>query len=96
MPSGKHIPLEAWEIIYHFHINQKKTADEIFAELCCYDSKKKSYRWLQDLCRLFDSDGEVKIRKHLSAAKSRKSSAGRPQCFSPESLHSQQQFSTFI
>jgi hypothetical protein len=82
MPSGKHIPLEVQEIIHHFRINHKKTADEIFAELYCYDSKKISYRWLQDLCRSFDIDDEVKIRKCLSATKSRKSSAGRLQCLS--------------
>jgi hypothetical protein len=82
MPSGKHVPLEVREIIYHYHINHKKTADEIFAELHCYDSKKISNRWLQDLCRLFDSNDEVKIRKYLSATKSKKSSADRPQCLS--------------
>jgi hypothetical protein len=82
MPSGQHIPLEVREIIYHFHINHNKTADEIFAELFCYDSKKVSYRWLQDLCRLFDSGDENKIREYLSATKSRKSSPGRPQCLS--------------
>jgi hypothetical protein len=61
MPSVNNIPLGVREIMYHFHINGKKTAEEIFAELFLYGSTKISFRWLQNLCRLFDSDDQKKM-----------------------------------
>jgi hypothetical protein len=79
MLSGNYIPLEVREIVYNFHLNGKRIAEEIFAELYLYDLIKISFRWLQDLCRHFDSDDEKEISEYLSSTKSRKLSAGRPQ-----------------
>lgn len=82
MLSGCHIPQELRQIIYIFHIIHKKTPEEIFADLFLYDSTKISLRWLIDLCQLFDSGNEMKIREYLSGENTRKLSAGYPQMLS--------------
>jgi hypothetical protein len=79
MPRGKHLPPELRAIIFHFHVFNDKSAEEIYHELFLSDSMKISLRWLKDLCALFYSENLEQAREYLSGKRTRPEFAGRPQ-----------------